>query len=227
MKGYKRLCGACIIFGILPCTGLAVAFHNVPENLSIHKGRLIEYHDSGQYYGDISSVTQRALYYLKFRINQNKRLKQPKKLAVVFDIDETALTNYDDMRHLNFGGTEDNKEILEADAHDPAIPYSRTLYTFAKSHGVSVFFITGRRERLRKPTITNLTQDGYTQWAGLFMKPNTYNKPSVVPYKVAMRKKIIKMGYDIVFNLGDQESDLAGGFADMTFKVPDPFYITA
>ena len=111
MKGYKRLCGVFFIFGALPCAGLAVAFHNVPENLSINKGRLIQYHDSGRYYGDISSVTQRALYYIKFRINQNKRLKRPKKLAVVFDIDETALTNYDDMRHLNFGGTENSKEI--------------------------------------------------------------------------------------------------------------------
>jgi hypothetical protein len=29
-----------------------------------------------------------------------------------------------------------------------------------------------------------------------------------------------------VANLGDQVSDLSGGFAEKTFKLPDPFYLT-
>jgi len=30
----------------------------------------------------------------------------------------------------------------------------------------------------------------------------------------------------IIANIGDQESDLAGGFAEKTFKLPNPFYIS-
>ena len=32
------------------------------------------------------------------------------------------------------------------------------------------------------------------------------------------------LGYDIVANFGDQLSDLTGGFADKTFKLPNPMY---
>ena len=32
------------------------------------------------------------------------------------------------------------------------------------------------------------------------------------------------LGYDIVANFGDQFSDLNGGFADKTFKMPNPNY---
>ena len=32
------------------------------------------------------------------------------------------------------------------------------------------------------------------------------------------------MGYDIVANFGDQFSDLNGGFADSTYKIPNPMY---
>ena len=38
--------------------------------------------------------------------------------------------------------------------------------------------------------------------------------------------KITADGYTIIANLGDQESDLAGGYAEKTFKLPNPFYLT-
>ena len=33
-----------------------------------------------------------------------------------------------------------------------------------------------------------------------------------------------RTGLLIVVNMGDQDSDLAGGYAERTFKLPDPFY---
>jgi hypothetical protein len=38
------------------------------------------------------------------------------------------------------------------------------------------------------------------------------------------RKHIESLGYNIVGNFGDQFSDLKGGFADRTFKIPNPMY---
>ena len=43
-------------------------------------------------------------------------------------------------------------------------------------------------------------------------------------YKSLTRQHIESLGYDIVANFGDQFSDLNGGFADATFKVPNPMY---
>ena len=45
-------------------------------------------------------------------------------------------------------------------------------------------------------------------------------------YKTATRASTSSqdLGYDIVANFGDQFSDLNGGFADRTFKMPNPNY---
>jgi predicted secreted acid phosphatase len=45
-----------------------------------------------------------------------------------------------------------------------------------------------------------------------------------VEYKANTRKHIESLGYDIVLNVGDQWSDLQGGHADYTLKLPNPTY---
>jgi len=46
-------------------------------------------------------------------------------------------------------------------------------------------------------------------------------------YKSGTRAYIESLGYDIVANFGDQFNDLDGGFADKTFKMPNPnYYLT-
>ncbi len=45
-----------------------------------------------------------------------------------------------------------------------------------------------------------------------------------IRYKSGVRAHIESLGWDIVGNFGDQFSDLAGGFADKTFKLPNPNY---
>jgi predicted secreted acid phosphatase len=78
---------------------------------------------------------------------------------------------------------------------------------------------------------------------GLFTKPavgsypDYLNKPEfcgpsiaagascpTVLYKTGVRAHIEDLGYDIVGNFGDQFSDLEGGHADKTFKLPNPNY---
>jgi predicted secreted acid phosphatase len=85
---------------------------------------------------------------------------------------------------------------------------------------------------------------GTTDFAdGLFTKPPVgqypayLNKPefcaaaiaanascATIPYKSGTRAYIESQGYDIVADFGDQFSDLLGGFADKTFKMPNPNY---
>jgi hypothetical protein len=45
-------------------------------------------------------------------------------------------------------------------------------------------------------------------------------------FKTETRRRLQAEGRVIIANLGDQDSDLAGGFAERTFKLPGPFYQT-
>lgn len=195
-----------------------------PLNLSEAKEVAINYHDSGAYDYEVASVIKEAMEYLEFRITKNQQIKQPQKLAIVMDIDETSLSNYKDMRTLNFGGTMEQIDQMSLKADDPPIKSSLDFYNYAISHGVAVFFVTGRHESERQSTIKNLNEAGYRGWTHLYMKPNDYQTKTVITYKMAMRRAIIAQGYDIIINIGDQESDLKGGLADMTFKLPNPYY---
>jgi predicted secreted acid phosphatase len=47
---------------------------------------------------------------------------------------------------------------------------------------------------------------------------------ATIPYKSGTRAYIESQGYNIVADIGDQFSDLLGGFADKTFKMPNPNY---
>ena len=47
---------------------------------------------------------------------------------------------------------------------------------------------------------------------------------SAADFKAPERRKIAERGYTIVLSLGDQESDLKGGYAERTFKLPNPVY---
>lgn len=195
-----------------------------PENLATVKQTLINYHDSGKYSQELTSVSNEALNYLRFRVNQNAQLRNPKKLAIVLDIDETSLSNYADMRRLDFGGTLEMLTALENAAHDPAIPSTLALYKYAIANNVAVFFVTGRKEAQRDATVNNLKDAGYDKWAALYLKANDYADSSAIPYKTAVRKKITEQGYDIAVNMGDQYSDLKGGYADMKYKLVNPYY---
>jgi hypothetical protein len=146
----------------------------------------------------------------------------PRKLALVLDIDETALSNYSAIDADNF--TFGPKSRAEAtDEIGVAIPATLALYQDAISKGIAVFFITGRGEATRPHTENNLTTQGFTKWNAVVLKPAD-STLSTVAYKSAARADIEKQGYEIVANVGDQYSDLAGGHADVTYKLANPFY---
>ena len=203
---------------------IVTALHTDFPNLDTIKTELVRYHDSGAYDKQIALVDAQAKNYLQQRINQNKNLSHPKKLAIVFDIDETALSNYSDMAKRDFSRHGAYNDYLLA--HDPAIQPTFEIYQLAEKNHVAVFFVTGRPESLRPATVKNLDAAGYTADDGLYMT-NNYKNSSIIPFKSAERKLIESKGYDIVLSLGDQESDLKGGFVDKGFKLPNPYYYLA
>jgi predicted secreted acid phosphatase len=207
---------------------IAVAGHHAhaaePSNLSQIKNALINYQENGEYQSDLNSQVSKARQYLAQRITENNQKTNKQKLAVVLDIDETTLSNYPFMKQHGFGGTLEefdnnlNQQVL------PEIKPMKVFYQFAKQNNVAVFFVTGRCPNVKRATISNLKKSGYNHWQEIYFKPQNYQQSSVIPYKASIRKKITNEGYTVVESIGDQDSDLKGGYAEQTFKLPNPFY---
>lgn len=212
----KSLTALAVLLVILSTFAIA----KEPKNLQTYKTELTKYHDSGDYMHDIDNVIKHALSYVQLRLEQPHN----KKMAIVLDIDETSLSNYDDMQKMGFGGSIQDIRQAEDRAKDPAILPTLQLYRFAKTNGISVFFITGRFEEERTVTAANLKSAGYDNWDGLILRGKRYEVVPAEVYKTAMRKQLEQNGYDIILNIGDQKSDLIGGYADKTFKLSNPFY---
>jgi hypothetical protein len=56
------------------------------------------------------------------------------------------------------------------------------------------------------------------------MEPVGAHFDSAADFKAPQRAKIEQQGYTIIANLGDQPSDLAGGSAEQTYLLTNPFY---
>jgi predicted secreted acid phosphatase len=110
-------------------------------------------------------------------------------------------------------------------AKAPAIAGVLRLEQSAEQLGVAVFFITGRDDTQRAATEKNLRAAGYSGWAGLTLRSKDELHEATIPYKSAARAAIVKAGYRIVLNVGDQCSDLKGSpQAEFNVKLPNPFY---
>lgn len=212
-----------LLLSLLFVSTSEVVWAKEPANLAQAKNAIIAYHDSGEYERDIEKVIAESMRYLKLALQQG--IPQGKKPAIVLDVDETALSNYDDMVKMNFGGT--LQQIIEAEnkGQDPAILPTLKLYRFAKENKVAVFFVTGRKENERQITESNLKAVGYDHWDGLVLRNNNAAHETALNYKIAARSKIVADGYHIILTLGDQKSDITGLHAGKGFKLPGPFYL--
>jgi predicted secreted acid phosphatase len=195
------------------------------------------YHDGGQYASDLSSVDSQAQSFMlrqakavrqKSKRKCNAKRKKNKKakcaapkLAITLDIDETSLSNYTQLEANNFSNAPTALTLAAVSGTSPAIAPTLSLYHAARAAGISVFAITGRPALVETVTRQNLSNAGYTDLQGIFFKPSS---DAVVPFKSGQRAALEQQGYRIIENVGDQESDLAGGHADRSFKLPNPFY---
>src|SRR5262245_50163836 len=197
-------------------------------NIDKHKKQLLAY-QAGNYNDDIKLVLADA------RGHFEQRADQVRRPAIVLDIDETSLSNWQNIKANNFGfikGGPCSEEpnlacgfdewILKASA--PAIPPTLEFFNSVIVKNVAVFFITGRRDSQRQATLWNLDRAGFQGWARLITRSDDDHNETIVPYKSGERKKIENEGYTIIANVGDQQSDLDGGSAECTFKIPNPFY---
>jgi hypothetical protein len=219
--------------GGLPYLGSSTSY-----NAGDWENTLRAYHDTGTYLNQVAQVDNvadrqitrfghssahraavaRTARHHRHHGHDNRHKKQ----AIVLDVDETTLSNYTAIEADNFTFGP-NSQAEAQNQVGTAIPPSLALFNLAKQNNIAIFLITGRRENVRTPTEQNLAREGYTGYKQLFLKPQT-STATTVDYKSGARQEIENQGYRIVANVGDQYSDLAGGHADVVFKLPNPFY---
>ncbi|MCX4594209.1 hydrolase [Streptomyces sp. NBC_01340] len=157
--------------------------------------------DYATWQNDVKAVIDQARPY----VEQRTANAAGQKLALIFDIDNTT---------------------LETDFHPwyelptPAVKPSLDLARYARSRGVDIFFISARPGIISSLTQWNLTTVGYPV-SGLYTRdlPDLFDEVSA--YKTSKRAEIESLGYTIIANVGNNDSDLVGGHAERTFKLPD------
>ena len=231
--------GGTPIYGIDPTgVGLPLVGAHSTTGAGDYATPLKAYNDSGGYRRDLSAVGSRAGAYLLKRLRalaaakrrclagarrqgrSPQRCRQPKP-AITLDIDETSLSNYPYLATANFENIGAPLALAAITANSPAIRPTLRLFNLAKRKAVAPFFITGRPTALEPQTSSNLRSAGYSGWRGLILNPGGQ---TTIAYKSGARAKLERRGFRIIVNVGDQESDLAGGHAERAFKLPNPFY---
>ena len=187
-----------------------------PQNIALLEQEIKAWYSSGGYERSMDQVGNKASQYL----TTCKDI--PGKLAVVMDIDETALSNWKMEMGENFSVSKKSLDEWQSKSEAVAIEPTLRLFNQAKKQNMATFFLSGRKEKFRIPTEENLKKVGYRNWTKTIFKPNDSEAPTT-QFKTEERKKIEESGYRIVLNLGDQYSDF-GAYADKNFKYPNPFY---
>ena len=200
-----------------------------PANIGDLKFEATHYYDSGAYLTDLQLAAAPAIGWIT---EEAPRVDRP---AVVFDIDETALSNWEAIKANDFGrvgyGPCDRLphgpcglQAWDQLAQSTVIQPTMDIFPTARDRGAAIFFITGRGESQRAATERNLQAVGYTGYTQLIMEPQGAHYVSAADFKAPQREQIELWGYTIIANVGDQPSDLDGGFAEQTYLLPNPFY---
>jgi hypothetical protein len=201
------------------------------------------YHDcaagAGCYPLEMERALAGALRYLEYRVGNPQRSGE--RLAIVVDIDDTALSNYVFLKDSRFVYDRSRLKAWWQQERDPAIPGTLTLVKDALSRKVAVFLISGREAAFRKYTEANLEAAGYPVGAikatGDIILKTPGDPMNPCGYKTLRRRGITEKGYTVILNVGDQYSDLedceshgrrvtgvVSCRGERVVKLPNPFY---
>ena len=127
----------------------------------------------------------------------NRVARGGSKLAINFDIDNTALATYY--------------------AKGSAVSPSLRLAKYAKSKGVHILFNTGRNVSLRARTIAQLERAGYPV-DGLCAH---YKGESLARSKQRCRRSFVNNGFTIIANVGNRSTDFVGNNYERSYRLPN------
>jgi acid phosphatase len=181
------------------------------------KDAVQKYYDSGQYDSECKKIIDDAIEHInKMTLND--------KSVVVFDVDETSLSNYDLTKSIGFGYIQNlwHESILSAKL--PAIKETKRFYDYLVSKSIHVIFLTGRFSEVHDATKNNLIEQGYTKFDTLIVRQPDETKIPAAEFKETKRKILTEKGYVIIACIGDQMTDLFGSNTGYKIKLPNYLY---
>ena len=188
-----------------------------PVNLSVARESVKEYYESGKFDEELNTVIQEAK-------NKFSKAEFTKNSVVIFDIDETALNNYEISKKMGYGYVYEMVHDWTQSAKVPAFPQVKELYDYLLSKGSKIIFLTAREYDEYDATYKNLINQGYTEFDTLITKNNSEQEMKSLDFKSAKRDKLVQRGYDILGTVGDQWSDLEGPHHGIQVKIPIYLY---
>ncbi|MGB5895379.1 MAG: HAD family acid phosphatase [Ignavibacteriaceae bacterium] len=188
-----------------------------PVNLSVARESVKEYYESGKFDEELNEVIREGKdKFSKIEFTENS--------VVIFDVDETALNNYEASKKMGYGYVYEMVLEWTQDAKVPAFPQVKELYDYLLSKGSKIIFLTARAYDEYDATYKNLTTQGYTGFDTLITKNKNEHEMKSVDFKTAKRDELVQIGYDILGTVGDQWSDLEGLHHGIQVKIPNYLY---
>jgi predicted secreted acid phosphatase len=188
------------------------------ENLSTAKNDVRNYYESGQYDSEMKEIIDDA-------IDELSDVKLKDSSAVIFDVDDTALIYYKQAEKIDFGFIPELLDKWIRNEEGEVIPQTKRFYDWLVKKNVHIIFLTGRKDDICQVTYENLIKAGFTKFDRLICREPSEYKISAVEYKQYHRKRLAEEGYDIIACIGDQRSDLVGGYTGLKIKVPNYIYL--
>ncbi len=187
-------------------------------NLDIAKKNVKNYYESGRYLRQVDSIlTEAKKEIASFKLSENA--------VAIFDIDDTALSNYEYTKSLGFGFTRKTWVAWVKAGKCKAINPVKEFYKFLKKKGVKIIFLTGRDSTLCKASKENLISEGFSKPDSIICKGKYFNDFPASQFKNEIRKQLTSAGFNIILTLGDQDSDLKGSHTGLKIKLPNYLYV--
>ncbi len=202
------------IFLLLINFGCTASLVNIAES----KKQLRKYYETGGYDEDVKKIVRDAIADIKSEgIDKNS--------TVIFDVDDTAISNYQFSKDLDFGNSDSLWDAFMEKASAPAIPSVKEFYDFLVDRRIKIIFLTGRTYKHYNTTLKNLQNAGYTKFDTLIVKSEKMIGTASADYKNIERLVLAEMGYKIIACIGDQESDFTGENIGLKIKLPNYLYL--
>jgi acid phosphatase len=188
-----------------------------PVNLSVARESVKEYYETGKFDEELDNVIREA-------IDKFSKVEFTENSVVIFDVDETALDNYEVSKEMGYGYVYEMVYEWTQDAKVPAFPQVKELYNYLLRKGSKIIFLTARGYDEYDATYKNLINQGYNGFDTLITKSkNEYDMKSL-EYKSAKRDELVQKGYEIIGTVGDQWSDIEGPHHGIQVKIPNYLY---
>jgi acid phosphatase len=186
-------------------------------NLDYVKDTIIRYYESGNYSKETGEAVDDA-------IQKFAGIKPEEHTAVVFDVDDTALSDYPYEKETDFGYIPEQYDMWIERADAPAVPGVLRLYDYLIERKFKIIFLTGRKSIQYDATYRNLLNAGYTAFDTLIVRTGQYSGYTALSYKSEKRTELTNRGYVIAGTVGDQMSDLDGPYHGVQVKIPNYLY---